>query len=154
MTTKAHYLKAILDMRTDWTEHDRLQAEQLAVLRHKLDIERRKSSKAPATVPTAAGGEKPNPVFAVIDKMARQEAALTRRLCLTAVRTAGGQYKANASPVDTRTQLWDQHAEHCRLNLIPGLWLQAVREAGVEIDEDSVGWPGNPQELPAGASIL
>jgi hypothetical protein len=149
MTTKAKHLKAILAMRTEWTEQDRLQADQLAVLRHKLDSERRNAAKAPVTVPTAAGGEKPNPIFAVIDRMARQEAALTRRLCLHAVRTPGGQYKANTSPVDARRQLWERHCEHCRSNLVPGLWLHLVREAGAEIDEDSVGWPDNPKELPA-----
>lgn len=135
-------------MRVEWTEQDKLLADQLAGLRFKLEKELAQAAREPATVPTAAGGRKPNPIFAVIDKMAKQEGQLTRRLRLGAVRTAGGQYRANDSPVETRKQLWETHCEHCRSNLLPGLWQHVVREAGVEIDADSLGWPDNPKEMP------
>ncbi|MBV8271910.1 MAG: hypothetical protein JO067_06525 [Cupriavidus sp.] len=148
MATKAEHVKAIMAQRMEWTQADKLQAEQLAMLRAKLDHERKKTDKAPLTVPTAAGGEKPNPVFAGIEKLAKQEAQLTRRLQLGATRTAGGQYKAAVSPMEKRQQLWERLAEHCVSNLIPGLWLHSVREAGCEIPEDSTGWPNNPQQLP------
>lgn len=36
----------------------------------------------------------------------------------------------------------------CVENLIPGLWLGRVQDAGVEIPEDATGWPNNPRKLP------
>ena len=148
MTTKKEHLAAIMAMRMEWTTQDTLLADQLAGLRYKLERERAKSARAPATVPTAAGGEKPNPVFAVIERLAKQEGQLTRRLRLGAVRTAGGQYKANASPAEARAHLWERWCERCKINLIPGLWLYVVRAANVEIAEDSLDWPDSPQTLP------
>ncbi|WP_144403878.1 hypothetical protein [Caballeronia cordobensis] len=154
MSTKKEHLSAILAMRMEWTAQDKLQASQLADLRYKLDLERAKASKAPATVSTAAGGQKANPIFSIIDRLARQEAQLTRRLNLGAKRTAGGQYKVNDSPQEARKRLWERWADQCKENLIPGLWLCIVKTEGVEIDEDSVGWPDNPKSLPTPGRIL
>lgn len=148
MTTKAKHLEAILAMRLEWSAQDKLMATQLADLRFKLDQERSKSAKAPATVPTAAGGKKANPIFSIIDRLAKQEGQLTRRLRLGAQRTAGGQYKPSSSPTEVRRQLWEKWAEHCVADLMPSLWLYMVREAGVEITEDSIGLPSNPKNLP------
>lgn len=148
MTTKKDHLNAIFAMRMDWSEQDRLMAKQLADIRYKLERERAKSTRAPATVPTMAGGEKPNPIFAVIEKLAKQERQLTRGLNLGAKRTAAGRYEANASPIEVRTKLWEANAARCVDNLEPGAWLFLVQEAGVDIDEDSKGWPNNPMSLP------
>jgi hypothetical protein len=148
MTTKKEHLKAILAMRMEWSDQDKYQAEQLADLRYKLQQERAKASKAPATVPTAAGSEKANPIFSIIERLAKQESQLTRRLQLGAKRTAGGQYKTNDSPLEARKRLWERWSEQCKDNLIPGLWLSIVKSEGVEIEEDAIGWPDNPKSLP------
>lgn len=139
-------------MRTEWTDQDRLIAGQLAGIRSKLDRERTKASRASATVSTAAGGEKPNPLFAVIDKLATQERQLTRRLSLGSKRNASGRYEANCSPVERRKQLWDIHAANCRANLLPGLWLFVARSEGVAIPEDEAYEVSNPTALPVTTS--
>lgn len=153
MTTKKGYLEAILAMRLEWSEQDKQLATQLANLRYRLDRDRAKSATASSTVPTAAGGEKANPIFSVIDRLSKQENQLTRRLQLGAQRTAGGQYKTNDSPSEARARLWEQWGDSCKEDLIPGLWLCVVKEAGVTIPEDSLGWPANPSQLPAKSGV-
>lgn len=148
MASKAVHLRAILSQRTEWTEADRLQASQLADLRAKLDAERRASAKAPMTVATAAGGEKPNPLFAGIERMSKQEAQLTRRLGLGAQRNARGRSKVARSPMETRKQLWEKFGKTYAGKLLPGAWRCLMQQHGVEIPEDSIGWPDNPQTLP------
>ena len=148
MASKAAHAKAILAQRTEWTEADRLLADQLAELRAKLDAERKASAKAPMTVATAAGSEKPNPVFAGIERMSRQEAQLTRRLGLGAQRNARGRSEAARSPMETRKQLWDRFGTAYAGALLPGAWRCLVQQHSVEIPEDSIGWPDNPQTLP------
>jgi hypothetical protein len=148
MTTKAQHLIAIIAMRTVWSGQDRIQAGELARMRYKLERERARANKEPATVPTAAGSVKANPVFSVIDRLATQERQLTRRLQLGAARNAAGRYGAAQSPLETRRTLWEHWGEHCKANLMPGLWFHHVKTAGVDIPEDSVGWPDNPSSLP------
>jgi len=148
MATKAKHLAAIKAQRIEWSEADSLLADQLADLRAKLDRERKIAANAPATVSTAAGNDKPNPLFAVIEKLSRQEAQLTRRLGLGLKRTKAGQYETTKSPIELRRKLWDKHNENCQTELIPGLWLYAVRDAGVEIDEDQQYTFANPKTLP------
>jgi len=149
MASKATHLKAIMAQRMEWTQADQLQAEQLAMLRAKLDHERKKADKAPLTVGTAAGGEKPNPVFAVIDTLAKQEAQLTRRLNLGAKRNARGRYQTATSPVEQRQALWLELEPLLLDNLIPGLWLFKVREAGCAIPGDEAFAISNPTTLPS-----
>lgn len=144
----AAHLNAITAQRMEWTEADRLLAAQLAELRAQLDAARAEARKAPLTVPTGSGSTKPNPVHAAVDRLARQEASLTRRLGLGLKRAAGGQYETRSSPLETRQKLWEKWGSVCTGNLMPGVWLHVAREAGVEIPEDSLGWPENPSELP------
>jgi hypothetical protein len=146
--TREDHLAAILAMRTEWTEADRLLADQLADLRDKLATERSKSAKAPTTVSTAKGGRKANPIFAIVDRLSKQEAALSRRLGLGLRRTKSGRYDTVNSPLEKRAQLWRQIGESCKTNLIPGQWLCSAWTEGVEIAEDAVGWPNNPKTLP------
>lgn len=148
MATKKGHLAAIIAMRLDWTAQDRLLADQLASMRHQLERERARAAKAPATVASAAGTPKPNPLFGVIDRLARQEAQLTKRLRLGATRTAGGQYTAATAPAEIRAHLWARYGKDCQANLMPGLWRYVVRAAGAEIPDDSIGWPDNPSALP------
>lgn len=154
MATKSQHLKAIIAMRLEWSTQDKIMAEQLAGIRYKLECERAKASKAPATVPTAAGSEKANPIFSIIDKLAKQESQLTRRLKLGAVRTAGGKYEANSSPAEARKAIWTEYQGYGGIEyLVPGSWWAAVWRAGVSIPEDGQGWPNNPLTMPVAGKV-
>lgn len=148
MATKAKHLAALMAQRTEWTEADRLLADQLAALRSKLDAERKAAANAPMTVSTAAGGEKPNPLFAGIERMSKQEAQLSRRLGLGAQRNARGRSEAAKSPMEARKQLWNRFGKAYAGSLLPGAWRCLVQQHSVEIPEDFVGWPSNPRTLP------
>lgn len=146
-STAAH-LKAILAQRAEWHEADRMLAENLADIRAALDDARAEAKGAPLTVLSAAGTPKPNPVHAAVDRLARQESSLTRRLGLGLKRNARGRYEVQKSPAETRVKLWEEHGENVRTDLIPGLWCWLVKENECEIAADSPFITTNPQTLP------
>lgn len=150
MANKDIHLSAILAQRLTWTQVDRLQAERLATVRANIDKLDKKLVREGYTVSTAAGGVKANPTAASRDRLVREDSQLTRRLQLGAQRTAdnGRSYTAAVSPVELRAQLWEQHGETCRTNLIPGLWLYLVRENKCESEGDQGYTLDNPTELP------
>lgn len=148
MATKKVHLEAILAMRLDWTDTDRLTAERLAELRAQLDRATTAAGRAPATTTTAAGGVKPHPAHVRLNDLAAQEAQLTRRLRLNPQRTASGQYEATDSPVAARQRLWDEVGELYADSLLFGAWLGAVDDAKCAIPEDAYGWPNSPKTLP------
>lgn len=148
MATKKAHVAAILAMRLDWNDGDRLLAEELAGLRFRLEKERKKAEREPATVTTGSGGVKPNPVHAMVSNLADQESRLTRRLNLTSIRNARGRYETATSPLETRQKLWEFWGEHSIENLLPGCWAGAANDAKCSIREDWVGWPNNPKTLP------
>lgn len=146
------HLEAILACRLEWTQQDKLLAGQLAGIRATLDKERERLSGESATVATAAGSTKVNPAYQAVDKLARQESQLSKRLRLGAVRTAGGQYEAAQSPAERRVSLWEDYAKDALDpmvgDLIPGRWLHMVQTAGCDIPEDRLGFPNGPLTLP------
>lgn len=158
MATKANHLAAIKAMRLNWSAQDSILAIELAGLRYKLERERAKSARLPATVLTAAGGEKPNPVFGVIDSLVKQEAALTRRLGLNSVvRNASDRYSTNDSPTEKRAKLWAEYVKDMdgdlTMDLIPGHWWGIVCMAGCQIEEDGINWPNGPLAFPMAGKV-
>ncbi|MGF6697858.1 hypothetical protein OKW38_002470 [Paraburkholderia sp. MM5496-R1] len=150
MASKNVHLAAILAQRLSWTQADRLQADRLATVRSQIDKLDRALVREGFTVKTAAGTDKTNPKVSAKDKFTREEGQLTRRLQLGAQRVTdnGRSYQVAASPVEMRAQLWEEHGDTCRTNLIPGLWRYLVRENKCEIDEDQQYTTDNPMELP------
>ena len=150
MASKAVHLKAILAQKLTWTSAEKLQAQRLAGIREHADKLANALNREGYTVPTAAGGTKANPKAAARERLVREDTQLVRQLQLGAVRTAdnGRSYKAAGSPVEVRSQLWEQWGQHCQTNLIPGLWLFQVRQAGCEVPADAAFAIGNPTELP------
>lgn len=136
-------------MRVSWTNADEIQAERLAAVRAQIDKLTDELEREGYTVPTRdLSTEKPNPKASAREKLVREESQLTRRLNLGAQRTRGGRAKAADSPIEQRKELWKQWADHCRSNLIPGLWLHLVKEAKCDIEADHAFITGNPAELP------
>jgi len=154
MATKAQHTQAVLSMRLEWTTGDRILAIQLANLRYTIERKSKLADKAGLTVQSAAGTEKANPLFSVLDKLKTQELQLTKRLGLQAmVRNASHNYELNANPTDKRTKLWQQWEDNCITNLMPGMWLHVVRADKCVIDEDALGWPNNPKSLPVAGKV-
>ncbi|MFM0178832.1 hypothetical protein PQR52_10220 [Paraburkholderia aspalathi] len=148
------HLDAILAQRLEWPQQDRLLASQLAGLRATLDKERARLSGESSVVATAAGSVKAHPGYQVVDKLARQEAQMSKRLGLGMQRNAASRYNVNASPLEKRAQLWAEYLEHFQLDdLVPGAWRYMVREAGCEIPEDSINWPNGPKSLPVAGKV-
>ncbi|KGX76421.1 hypothetical protein AQ910_29010 [Burkholderia pseudomallei] len=149
MASKNEHLTAILAMRVSWTTVDEMQAKRLAMVRVQIDKLTEELDREGYTVPTRdLSTEKPNPKISAREKLVREDNQLTRRLGLGAQRTKGGRAKAADSPMEKRKELWEQWADHCRTNLIPGLWLHLVKEANCDIASDHVFATDNPRELP------
>lgn len=151
------HLEAILAARLEWSGQDRLLASQLAGIRATLDKERTRLAGESATVATAAGSTKANPAHQVVDKLARQESQLSKRLGLGMVRNAASRYDVNASPTEKRAQLWAEYLEIMQgdltMDLIPGNWWGMVLTAGCEIPEDALNWPNGPLSFPVAGKV-
>ncbi|WP_089162501.1 hypothetical protein [Caballeronia sordidicola] len=154
MATKAQHTQAVLSMRLEWSAGDKILAVQLANLRYTIERKSKLADKSDLTVVSAAGTEKSNPLFMVLDKLKTQELQLTKRLGLQAsIRNASHNYEINANPTDKRGKLWTEWRENCISNLLPGCWVGITRDEKCGIPEDELGWPNNPLTLPVPGEV-